>query len=113
MKHFAPNEFMLQGQIVYHKMDKAFLRKLDYLREQCGIPLVITSSYRTPEYNKLIGGATKSKHLEGIAVDVACDNGKDRLNIVEAAIDLGLTVGVGNTFIHLDNRFGQIIFGYG
>lgn len=115
LKYFKPEEFFMgdRDNIVFDKMDRPFLRKLDLLRHNTGVPMVITSSFRTPEYNEAIKGGTASKHLEGIAVDVSCTNGKDRLKIIEEAIDLGFTVGVGKTFLHLDNRFDQIIFGYG
>lgn len=113
LKYFKPSEFTMGGENVFDKMDRPFLRKLDMLRHNTGVPMIITSSYRSPEYNAKIGGAPASKHLEGIAVDVSCTNGKDRLKIVEEAIDLGFTVGVGSTFIHIDNRFEQIVFGYG
>ena len=98
--------------VVYDRMDHDFLLRLDNLRHDVGIPFIITSSFRTPEYNELIGGASQSKHMEGIAVDISCTNGDDRLAIVWAAIEHGFTIGVGRTFLHLDTRQHQIIFGY-
>lgn len=99
--------------IVFDKMDPEFLRRLDGLREACDpITFNITSSYRSPDYNESIGGATHSKHMEGIAVDITMHNGKDRLTVVDLAIARGFTVGVGKTFLHLDTRQEQVLFGY-
>lgn len=34
-----------------------------------GVPISITSGYRSPAVNKLVGGANKSAHLRGLAAD--------------------------------------------
>ena len=44
--------------------------KLDRAREFYGSPIIITSGYRSPEHNKKIGGAAKSAHIFGMAVDI-------------------------------------------
>jgi hypothetical protein len=38
-----------------------------------GHPLNVTSWYRNPKVNKAVGGAKKSSHLSGLAVDFTCD----------------------------------------
>lgn len=43
--------------------------KMDQLRNFFGVPLTIHSWYRPRKYNELIGGASQSAHIEGIAVD--------------------------------------------
>ena len=42
----------------------------DYIKE----PIIITSGFRTPEYNKKIGGVTESQHTQGEAVDFITNN---------------------------------------
>lgn len=97
---------------VFDKMDTSFLIALDDLRENAGVPLQINSSYRSRIWNKSVGGASRSFHLKGKAVDVSCTDSKIRFKIIKEAIALGLTVGVAKLFLHLDNRRNQIIFTY-
>lgn len=47
---------------------------LDIAREIAGVPIVITSGYRTPEYNSIVGGVEDSSHTAGLAVDIRCPN---------------------------------------
>jgi hypothetical protein len=37
-------------------------------------PLIVRSAYRSPEHNRAVGGATRSKHLDGAAFDIAMAN---------------------------------------
>lgn len=43
---------------------------LDPLRAMIARPIVITSGYRSPQINKLIGGSNTSQHLSGKAADI-------------------------------------------
>ena len=43
---------------------------LEALRERAGTPIVINSGYRSPQFNRKIGGAANSNHLTGCAVDI-------------------------------------------
>lgn len=42
---------------------------LQPVRELLNKPMIITSGFRSPELNKLVGGASNSQHLEGKAAD--------------------------------------------
>lgn len=42
---------------------------LQPIRDKLKKPMIITSGYRCPEVNKIVGGATNSQHLRGQAVD--------------------------------------------
>ena len=112
LKYFNESEFTMGGVNVFDKMDTTFLRLLDSIREDCDFPFKINSSYRSEDYNKSIEGATRSKHLEGIAVDIHCTDSKKRSKIVYNALKYGLSVGVGKTFVHVDNRSNQLMFVY-
>ncbi len=112
LKFFSPSEFTQDGRNVYNKMQPEFLQMLDRCRELCGIPLVITSSYRSPSKNRMVGGSVGSLHLKGRAVDIIAIRGETRWKIVKAATEVGLSVGVMRTALHLDNRETPIIFDY-
>lgn len=42
---------------------------LDHIRQHVGRPIIITSGYRCPEINKLVGGSNTSQHMKGQAAD--------------------------------------------
>jgi len=43
---------------------------LEKIRELVGMPITISSGYRSPELNKVIGGAKDSAHTKGLAADI-------------------------------------------
>ena len=46
------------------------LRIVDSMRERFGNPITILSSYRSPAYNRAVGGARFSQHVEFTALDI-------------------------------------------
>ena len=71
MKYFTAKELGIEGAnaIIKKNMNMLVDNVLDPLREKIGA-IRITSGYRTPAYNKQIGGATNSQHCKGEAVDL-------------------------------------------
>ena len=79
--------------------------RLVKLSERLGRELVITSAYRSPEYNKRVKGAKKSTHVQGKAVDIVQRGWsiKERQEFIQAAYAEGLTgIGIYDTFTHVD-----------
>lgn len=42
-------------------------------REHFGVPIYVSSGYRSPELNSAIGGSSRSQHMEGRALDLDAD----------------------------------------
>jgi len=49
---------------------KLSLFVLEPLRKMMGCGIIVTSGYRCPELNKIVGGAKESQHLKGEAADI-------------------------------------------
>jgi zinc D-Ala-D-Ala carboxypeptidase len=45
---------------------------LQPLRDAIGVPLIVSSGYRSPRLNRFVGGSVRSQHMEGRAADVVC-----------------------------------------
>lgn len=82
--------------------------ELQVLRDYLGSALYLNSAYRTPAYNKKVGGAPKSQHLLAKAADIRSDKFTPA-QIREAIlylISIGKMrdggVGFYNGFIHYD-----------
>lgn len=45
-------------------------RQLEVVRSCAGAPVFVTSAYRCPALNKLVGGAADSDHMRGLAADI-------------------------------------------
>lgn len=112
LKNFSDREFLMDGVVVFDRMDADFLLLLDKCREVAGVPMKLTSSWRSAAKNKAVGGAKSSMHLKGRAVDVRCLDGAHRAAIMKTALSIGLTVGVMENALHLDNREKQTVFHY-
>lgn len=73
------------------------------LFEKLGHELPITSGYRCPKHNAEVGGAAKSYHAKGKAVDLGTTDDDDFARIDELATEAGFGgVGIGRNFVHLD-----------
>jgi uncharacterized protein YcbK (DUF882 family) len=49
-------------------------QNLQVLRDYLGCPIHINSAYRTPYYNRRIGGVDNSFHIKAMAVDIVSRN---------------------------------------
>ena len=61
----------------YHLLHVLVEKLLDPIREVWGEPIVVSSGYRCPELNTLVGGAKNSHHLLGCAADIIAGNKAD------------------------------------
>ena len=70
-EHFKVQEFAQKD----YKCDKILIdselvKVLEDVRTHFTKPVTITSGYRTPEYNKKVGGVKNSQHTKGTAADI-------------------------------------------
>jgi len=102
-KNFSPAEIACRGTGQL-KLYPDALDKLQALRDRLGKPLIVRSAYRSPEHNRAVGGATRSKHMDGTAFDIAMSN-HDPVAFEAAAREVGF-LGFGtyprSGFMHVD-----------
>ncbi|MCT4606632.1 MAG: D-Ala-D-Ala carboxypeptidase family metallohydrolase [Marinisporobacter sp.] len=121
-KNFNLAEFKCKdrGEVLLNAAVIDHIQRLQSFRNWYNRPMKVVSGYRTEKYNEKIGGSKKSKHIEGIASDIALPDdfyefSKQRrdefLNNVKSKwIELceldGLGGGIGfyDTFFHIDSR---------
>lgn len=68
-------------EVIEHIMELRCL--LNQIREEWGGPIRITSGYRCPELNKLVGGVPNSSHLTGYAADIIPVNGDKDTSVMQ------------------------------
>ena len=88
-RFFTQKELIASTEAYKRKIDntpgeeeKAHLEELiefmDDIRSAWGSAIIVTSGYRCPELNEAIGGAKKSAHQTGYAVDCVPANNKKK-----------------------------------
>lgn len=86
------------------------VENLQIIRDHIKVPMHIISGYRSPKYNRKIGGARKSQHMKARAADIVVKSLKPTelreiiLNLIkEGKIKKG-GVGLYRSFVHYDTR---------
>ena len=111
-KYFSTEEISCNCGCGKAIVDTDFMHKLIALREFCDFPFVVSSFYRCKQYNADIGGAKRSYHLLGRAIDIAVSR-EQAMMILEYAREFGFYgIGISQTgderFIHLDDRNADV-----
>lgn len=121
LRHFVAEEFLVKTQATRGRAKnsppppemwgnmRATAKVVDELRHRLGHPVRITSAYRNPAYNRAIGGAKNSEHMQFRALDIQCDNVPPKLVAQELRTmrDAGMFkggIGTYATFVHVDTR---------
>ncbi|HWL58330.1 MAG TPA: D-Ala-D-Ala carboxypeptidase family metallohydrolase [Paracoccus sp. (in: a-proteobacteria)] len=94
LRHFDPAEFLTLGGSHFgggpaHRLNAPppetlwpnvvpTARLLDALRESLGVPVTISSAFRTAAYNRAAGGAANSWHPQFIACDITANGASPR-----------------------------------
>jgi len=114
-EHFRVKEFACKGTGKYATdtvlIDRRLVAILEKIRNHFDTSVVITSGYRSQEYNASLedsGSASKSKHIEGKAADISV-KGVDPYTVAAYAQRIGVK-GIGyypsgeGYFTHVDSR---------
>lgn len=84
MDYFKLSELVYSETAIRHGLDnnpsdgvvdnlELLVKKvLDPLRKEFGRPILVTSGYRCPALNRLVGGTKNSAHIMGRAADIRC-----------------------------------------
>lgn len=102
-------------------LEPIFIEKLVLLRKYAGIPVIVTSGYRSPEKNKsVIGAIPDSSHTKGLGADIKVASSRQVFLIVMAAHQAGINrigIYVNSAWepihIHLDidpDKISNVIF---
>ena len=98
--NFSASEFACRhcGETYYWS---EFFDKIQAVRLELGVPIVILSGHRCSLHNARVGGAPFSQHLK-LAADIAVLD-HDRSNLLKACKRAGFTgFGFYHTFLHID-----------
>jgi uncharacterized protein YcbK (DUF882 family) len=85
-------------------------KNLQVLRDAIGKTIIVNSGYRSPNYNKRIGGVKDSQHLKGKASDITVKGmtPKEIAKVIEGLIASGKMqqggIGIYPNFVHYDIR---------
>lgn len=108
-RHFKVKEFACRSgsQVVF--IDDYLYSVLDILRHKLGKPVIITSGYRTPEWNAKCGGAKYSYHMRGMAADFRVNgmSPKEVAKKLDEIVPNECGIIVYNNWVHFDVRTGK------
>nr|QJB21300.1 MAG: hypothetical protein [Microvirus sp.] len=105
-RHFRVKEFACKDGSPVVFIDDYLYNILDILRHKLGKPVIITSGYRTPEWNTKCGGAKYSYHMRGMAADIRVDgiSAKELANKLNEIIPDECGIIVYKSWVHFDVR---------
>ena len=109
-KNFKVSEFKCNDGSDTVLISDKLVGLLQNIRDHFGAAVTINSAYRTESYNKKIGGATKSQHVNGTAADIVV-KGATPLEVaqyVEHIMPGSGGIGVYQSFTHVDVRASRI-----
>lgn len=105
-EHFKINEFRCKDGTEEFLYAPELFCILEQIREHFNAPICINSGYRTPEWNRTVGGAKNSYHCKGMAADIRV-KGYTAKEIAKYADELMENYGgviCYTNFVHVDVR---------
>ena len=106
--HFELYEFQCNDKSDIVKYDLQLVYAVESARQFFGVPIVISSAYRTASYNKKVGGATGSYHTKGRALDVYSSVSYTLLAKFFQVYGIkGIGCYYDDKFVHIDSRLSK------
>jgi uncharacterized protein YcbK (DUF882 family) len=104
--NFKVREFVCKDGSDVVFISEGLVQVLQAIRLHFDKPVTINSGYRTPAYNKKVGGEAYSQHLYGTAADIVVKGVEPRDVAAYAETILPNTGGIGiySNFVHVDVR---------
>lgn len=104
-QHFRSREFQCKDNSEELLIAKELLEILEDIRNHFDSPVVINSGYRTPKWNKEVGGTPNSYHCKGMAADIVV-KGHSSLEVARYANSIMQKGGIirYTNFTHIDVR---------
>lgn len=108
-KWFKVKEFACKDGSPIVFIDEYLWNVLDILRTKIGKPVIITSGYRTPEWNKKCNGAKYSYHMRGMAADIRVNgiSAKELAKKLNEIVPEECGIIVYESWVHFDVRNGK------
>ena len=107
-RSFRAKEFACKDGTDPLFVDSELVQVLQAIRDHFGVPVVITSGYRTAAHNRAVGGAVYSQHQYGRAADIRVSGVPVEQLAAYAETLLPGTGGIGRYpakgFVHVDVR---------
>ncbi|MCK5605557.1 DUF882 domain-containing protein [Candidatus Pacearchaeota archaeon] len=105
-EHFNRNEFVCNDGCGGNTVDVELITVLERLRKHCNSGLTVVSGFRCKEHNAYVGGAKKSRHLNGKAADISVSafSPKQIGEILDKWYPDKYGIGVYRNWVHVDVR---------
>lgn len=121
-KHFTLGELTKTSQRADNTPSWGAILALRTLAREClepiravlgGRPIIVTSGYRSPEVNKLVGGSPTSDHLQGTACDFVVSglSSEAAMRELAVAVRAGILT-VDQLIVYHPSKGGHIHVGY-
>ena len=103
--YFKPGDFVCKGEgccLHEDKISMELVKRLDWIRSEIDLPVVVLSGYRCPVHNMRVRGVEDSAHTRGFAADIKCSDNRFRYLFLLSAMKYLRRIGIGDGFIHVD-----------
>ena len=105
-EHFRVREFACKDGSDVVFVSDGLVQVLEAMRMHFANEVIVTSGYRTPAYNKKVGGSAYSRHQYGVAADVTVSGvePRDAAAYAETLLPGTGCIGLYKSYVHIDLR---------